>query len=110
RLQRAARAFLDPELQQGRWTFDTARDFLENQVGLSRAFATAEVERYTFLMPGQATAYFCGFVHLMALRREVEQRLGPRFDAMAFHDAILGEGLLPPDLLRDAVLRKMGGA
>ncbi len=47
RLQRAARAFLDPELQQGKWTFDSARDFLEKEVVLSHAFATAEVERYT---------------------------------------------------------------
>jgi uncharacterized protein (DUF885 family) len=108
RLQRAARAFLDPELQQGKWTFGSARDFLEKEVGLSPAFATAEVERYTFRMPGQATAYFYGFTRLAELRREVEQRLGPRFDAMALHDAILGEGLLPPDMLRAAVLKKLG--
>jgi hypothetical protein len=108
RLQRAARAFVDPELQQGKWTFDSARDFLEKEVGLSPAFATAEVERYTFQMPGQATSYFYGFTRLTELRREVEQRLGPKFDAMAFHDAILGEGLLPPDLMRVAVLKKLG--
>jgi hypothetical protein len=109
RLQRAARAFLDPELQQGKWTFDSARDFLEKEVGLSHAFATSEVERYTFRMPAQATAYFYGFTRLEALRREAEQRAAGRFDAMAFHDAILGEGLLPPDLLRAAVLKKLGG-
>jgi uncharacterized protein (DUF885 family) len=109
RLHRAARAFLDPELQHGKWTFDSAREFLEKEVGLSHAFATAEVERYTFLMPGQATSYFYGFTRMMALRREVEQRLGPRFDARAFHDAILGEGLLPPDLMKQAVLAKLGG-
>jgi uncharacterized protein (DUF885 family) len=110
RLHRAARAFLDPELQQGKWTFDSARDFLEKEVGLSHAFATAEVERYTFLMPGQATSYFYGLTRMMALRHEVEQKLGPRFDARAFHDAILGEGLLPPDLLRQAVLAKLGAS
>jgi uncharacterized protein (DUF885 family) len=108
RLHRAARAFLDPELQQGKWTFASARDFLEKEVGLSAAFATAEVERYTFRMPGQATSYFYGFTRLTDLRREVEQRLGPRFYPQAFHDAILGEGLLPPDLLRAAVLKKLG--
>jgi len=108
RLLRAARAFLDPELQRHEWTFDSARDFLEKQVGLSHAFATAEVERYTFLMPGQATSYFYGLTRLLALRREAEQKLGPRFDAQKFHDTILGEGLLPPDLLRTAVLAKLG--
>jgi hypothetical protein len=108
RLQRAARAFVDPELQQGKWTFDSARDFLMKEVGLSHAFATAEVERYTFNAPGQATSYLYGFTRLLALRKEVEAKLGARFDAKAFHDEILNEGLLPPDLLRTAVLAKLG--
>jgi Bacterial protein of unknown function (DUF885) len=109
RLQRAVRAFIDPELQQGKWTFDKARDFLVKEVGLSPAFATAEVERYTFRMPGQATSYFYGFTRLLSLRKEVEARLGARFDARVFHDAIIGEGLLPPDLLRAAILKKLAG-
>jgi hypothetical protein len=108
RLQRAVRAFIDPELQLGKWTFDSARDFLEREVGLSPAFATAEVERYTFRMPGQATSYFYGYTRLRALRAEVEQKLGARFVAQDLHDAILGEGLMPPDLLRQAVLAKLG--
>ncbi len=108
RLQRAARAFLDPELQQGKWTFDSARDFMEKEVVLSHALATEEVERFTFRAPGQATSYLYGFIRLLGLRREVEQRLGPRFNAQAFHDEILGEGLLPPDLMRKAVLEKLG--
>jgi uncharacterized protein (DUF885 family) len=108
RLQRAVRAFMDPELQQGLHTFDSARDFLEKQVVLSPAFATAEVERFTFRMPGQATSYFYGYTRLMALREEAQRKLGARFDPRAFHDAIIGEGLLPPDLLRVAVLKKIG--
>ena len=107
-LQRAVRAFIDPELQQGKWTFETARAFLEKEVGLSPAFATSEVERYTFRMPGQATSYFYGLTCLRDLRHEVEQKLGPRFVAQQFHDAVLAEGLLPHDLLRAAVLAKLG--
>jgi uncharacterized protein (DUF885 family) len=110
RLQRAARAFLDPELQQGKWTFDSARDFMEKEVVLSHAFATAEAERFTFRAPGQATSYLYGFIRLLALRREVEAKLGTRFNAQAFHDEILSEGLLPPDLMRTAVLEKLAGA
>jgi hypothetical protein len=112
RLQRAARAFVDPELQQGKWTFDSAREFLEKEVVLSHAFATEEVERFTFHSPGpgQATSYFYGFTRLRELRREVESKLGPRFDAQRFHDAILDEGLLPHDLLRAAVLNKLGAS
>jgi uncharacterized protein (DUF885 family) len=61
-------------------------------------------------MPGQATSYFYGYTRLRALRAEVEQKLGARFVAQQFHDAILGEGLLPPDLMREAVLKKLGAS
>jgi hypothetical protein len=106
RLQRAVRAFIDPELQQGKWTFDSAKAFLMKEVGLSPAFAKSEVERYTFRAPGQATSYYYGFSKLEALRRELETKLGPKFDAMKFHDFILAQGLLPPDLMRGAALKE----
>jgi uncharacterized protein (DUF885 family) len=108
RLQRAARMFVDPELQRGKWTFETARDFLQKEVALSSAFATSEVERYTFKSPGQATAYMYGLLKMQALRAEIEKSLGPKFDAQDFHDAVIEQGTLPPDLLREAVLAKLG--
>ncbi len=104
RLQRAARAFLDPELQQGKWTHESAREFLMKEVSLSPAFATSEVDRYTFRSPAQATAYFYGYTRLIELRAAAERKLGPAFDAQKFHDLILAQGLLPPDLLSKAVL------
>ncbi|HYC09283.1 MAG TPA: DUF885 family protein, partial [Steroidobacteraceae bacterium] len=51
RLLRAARAFLDPELQSGAVTPARATEVLEKDVVLSHAFATEEVERYTFRAP-----------------------------------------------------------
>jgi uncharacterized protein (DUF885 family) len=105
RLQRAARAFLDPELQTpGKWTPEKARAFLEKEVGLSPAFATEEVDRFTFRSPAQATAYFYGYTRLMELRAAAEQALGDKFDLQKFDDTILAQGLLPPDLMRKAVL------
>lgn len=108
RLHRAARAFLDPELQiPGKWTPDKARAFLQQEVGLSLAFATEEIDRFTFRAPGQATSYFYGYTRLLELRAAAEQQLGARFDAQKFHDLILAQGMLPPDLLRKAVLAKL---
>lgn len=108
RLQRAARAFLDPELQlPGKWTPDKARAFLQKEVGLSAAFATEEVDRFTFRSPGQATAYFYGYARLLELRAAAEHQLGEHFDPLKFHDVILAQGLLPPDLLRRAVLAEL---
>ncbi len=76
RLLRAARAFLDPELQSGAATPEHAYQVLENDVVLSHAFATEEVERFTFRAPGQANSYFYGYTRLLALRKEVESALG----------------------------------
>jgi uncharacterized protein (DUF885 family) len=105
RLMRAARAFLDPELQQGTITPEQAGKVLSEQVVLSPAMVRQEVDRYTFRGPGQATSYFYGYTRLLELRTAVEKALGPKFDQKAFHDAILAQGLLPPDLMRDAIMK-----
>ena len=104
RLLRAARAFLDPELQSGKVTPAQAYDVLEKDVVLSHAFAKEEVERFTFRSPGQANSYFYGFIRLLSLRKETQALLGAKFDQRKFHDFLLKQGLLPPDLMRKAVL------
>lgn len=104
RLLRAARAFLDPELQSGKVQPADAMRVLTQDVVLSVPFANEEVERYTFRSPGQANSYFYGFTRLLQLRKETEAALGGKFDAMKFHDFILAQGLLPPSLMRQAVL------
>jgi uncharacterized protein DUF885 len=106
RLQRAARAILDPGLQQGTITREEATRVLREDVGLSEGMALQEVERYTFWAPGQATAYFCGYTRLTELRQEVERILGKRFDRQRYHDFLLAQGLLPPALLRKAVYER----
>jgi hypothetical protein len=106
RLLRAARAFLDPELQSGAITPADAYRVLEKDVVLSHAFAKEEVERFTYRAPGQAISYFYGLTKLLALRRDTEAALGARFDQLRFHDFILSRGLLPPDLMRKAVMEE----
>jgi uncharacterized protein (DUF885 family) len=106
RLLRAARAFLDPELQSGKIQPADAYRVLEQDVVQSHAFAQEEVERYTYRMPGQANSYFYGFTKLEDLRKETEAALGPKFNQKHFHDFILAQGLLPPDLMREAVVEK----
>ncbi len=109
RLQRAARAFLDPELQSGKVTPADAYRVLEQEVGLSHAFAQEEVERFTYRAPGQANSYFYGYTRLLSLREEAEKALaakGQKLDQKKYHDFILAQGLLPPDMMRKAVLEE----
>ncbi|TBR13268.1 MAG: DUF885 domain-containing protein [Lysobacter sp.] len=103
RLLRASRAILDPMLNLGLTDRDTAFDWLVTKVGLSRAMARQEVDRYTVKSPGQAGSYFYGYTQLMQLRTETELALGEKFDRKAFNDFLLDQGLLPPKLLAKAV-------
>ena len=103
RLLRAARAFLDPELQAGKIQPADAMKVLTEQGVFSVPFANQEVERYTFRSPGQANSYFYGYTKLLQLRKDMEAELGSKFDQKKFHDFILAQGLLPPNLMREAV-------
>lgn len=104
RIMRAARMFLDPMVNTGQLTPDEVVSFLTEQLALSLPMATSEADRYSFNAPGQATSYYYGYMQLMGLRTELEVRLGDDFDQREFHDFVLLQGLLPPELLREAVL------
>lgn len=106
RLLRAARMFLDPMLNLGLITPEEAKSLLMDDVVLGEGWAQNEVERYTYRMPGQATAYYFGYAKLMALRTEVELKLRDKFVARDFHDFILAQGLLPPELMKKAVMER----
>jgi uncharacterized protein (DUF885 family) len=73
---------------------------------LSPAFAKEEVERFTFRSQGQANSYFFGYTKLIELRKDTEAALGKRFDQKRYHNFLLAQGLLPPDLLRKAVMEE----
>jgi hypothetical protein len=103
RLLRAVRAISDPMLNLGQMTRERAHELLIGDVVVSEAFAREELDRFTFRTPGQATAYFYGYSRLMQLRAATQVALGPKFDRLAFNDFIVSQGLLPPDLLAEAV-------
>jgi uncharacterized protein (DUF885 family) len=104
RMMRAARAFLDPMLNLGLIDTEQALSFILNDVVISEPMARSEIDRYTFRAPGQATSYYYGYMNMMSLRTEVELILRDRFDQLRFHDFVLAQGLLPPEILRQAVL------
>jgi len=106
RALRAARAFLDPMLNLGQIATEDAKTFLMDEVVLSEAFATEEIQRYEFRAPGQATSYFYGYQRLMETREAAQLALGEKFDRLEFNDFILVQGFLPPKLLRRAVMEE----
>jgi uncharacterized protein (DUF885 family) len=104
RMMRAARAFLDPMVNLGQLTPDAAKQFLMDEVLLSEPMARQEADRYSFLAPGQATSYFYGYEKQLGIRARAELKLGDRFDVQSYHDFVISQGLVPPELLEQAVM------
>lgn len=104
RLMRAGRMFLDPMLNLGLITPEEAKRLIIEDMAIGESWAQNEIERYTYRMPGQATAYYYGYSKMQALRAQAELKLQDAFDQQAFHDFILDQGMLPPDILKRAVM------
>jgi hypothetical protein len=103
RLLRAARIWLDPMLNMGLISAEEAKRVLMEEVVLDDHNAQTEIDRYTFRSPAQATAYYYGYENLQALRASTELRLKDKFNQQEFHDFLLAQGLLPPEVLSKAV-------
>ena len=103
RLLRAARIWLDPMLNLGLTTPDEVKRILMEEVVEDELNAQTEVDRYTFRSPGQATSYYYGYEKLQALRARTEMKLKDNFSDKDFHDFVLAQGLLPPDILDKTV-------
>jgi len=99
---RACRLVIDTGIHAQGWTRQRALDYLSDNTSLSAANVRAEVDRY-ISWPGQALAYKLGEMKISELRQRAEEELGDAFDIRSFHDALLGQGSLPLDLLETVV-------
>lgn len=97
-LFRARRLVVDTGLHTKRWTRQQAIDY---------GIEPSEVERYV-ANPGQACAYMIGQLKILELRDKAKRALGDRFSLREFHNAVLGSGTVPLQLLErqiDAYIR-----
>ncbi|MES2905319.1 MAG: DUF885 domain-containing protein [Pseudomonadota bacterium] len=101
---RATRLVVDTGMHAKGWTKRQAIDFMTDNSALSAANIEAEVNRY-IANPGQALAYKIGELKIRELRSRAETALGTKFDLRRFHDAVLGEGAVPLDLLEAQIDR-----
>ncbi|HXG81909.1 MAG TPA: DUF885 domain-containing protein, partial [Sphingomicrobium sp.] len=101
---RAARLVVDTGIHAKGWSKDQAIAFMKDNTALTDANIEAEVNRY-IANPGQALAYKLGELKIRELRSVAERELGDRFDLRRFHDAVLGQGSVPLDIL-DAQVRE----
>ncbi len=95
---RACRLVVDTGIHAKGWSKQQAIDFMTDNSALSAANIEAEVNRY-ISWPGQALAYKLGELKIRELRAQATKELGSKFDLAAFHDAVLGQGAVPLDVL-----------
>jgi hypothetical protein len=94
-------------LHTGGMPLEAARRFFEERCLVAPGEAAREA-RLVALDPG-TIAPTLGKWRILALRDEARAALGDRFDARAFHDALLAQGGAPIPLAREAVLRALAG-
>lgn len=99
---RAIRLVVDTGLHAKGWTEQQAVDYFRANSSVPDAAIKSEIQRY-LVNPGQATAYKIGMIKIQQLRRKAETELGDKFDIRGFHDAVLGGGSMPLDLLERRV-------
>jgi prolyl oligopeptidase len=95
---RAVRLVVDTGIHYKGWTRQQAIDFFKDNAAKTELDIINEIDRY-ISMPGQALAYKIGQLRMQTIRERAELALGDTFDIRAFHDALLGAGALPLDIL-----------
>ena len=61
------------------------------------------------MFPAAALMYLVGANTIHALRRELTETLGSRFDLRTFHDRFLSYGSIPVSLIRETMLSDPAG-
>ena len=95
---RSTRLVVDTGMHAFGWSRERAIDYMKQNTALSAMNIEREVDRYID-WPGQACGYKIGELRIRAMRAKAERELGTAFDIRAFHDAVLGAGAIPLDVL-----------
>jgi uncharacterized protein (DUF885 family) len=99
---RAIRLVVDTGMHAKGWSEQDAIDYFLENSSMAEGAIRSEVQRY-LVTPAQATSYKIGMMKLLELREKARAELGNRFDIKGFHDAVLGGGALPLELLERRV-------
>jgi uncharacterized protein (DUF885 family) len=106
---RACRLVVDTGIHAKKWTRQQAIDFMLANTCLAENNIVNEVDRY-ITWPGQALAYKLGQLEILSLREGARKELGDRFDIKAYHDAVLKNGAVSLEALREAVRQYVASA
>jgi uncharacterized protein (DUF885 family) len=94
---RASRLVIDTGIHSKGWSFNQAEQYSLQAIGNRGSIA-----RYS-VWPGQATAYMTGMLKILEVRARAEAELGADYDIREFHEAVIGNGSIPANLLDQVV-------
>jgi uncharacterized protein (DUF885 family) len=103
-LFRAGRLVVDTGIFSEGWNREQAIAYFVALEGDAPGFAAREVERYCVL-PGQACSYKIGHTVWVRSRDRAKAALGAKYDIKDFHEAGLGCGRVPLDVLDGVIDR-----
>ncbi|MFX0182315.1 MAG: DUF885 domain-containing protein [Candidatus Hodarchaeota archaeon] len=93
-LWRAVRIIVDIKMHNGQMSFEEAKVFMMNEVGMDENAVIAELKRYT-LTPGYQLSYLLGKFMILELRDYVKQKMSNKYTDQFFHNTILNSGGIP---------------
>jgi uncharacterized protein (DUF885 family) len=95
---RAVRIIVDIGLQTGRFTPQSALNFMNEKLGKNDYYYTGEIRRYC-ANPTQALSYLTGKTMILRMQARAQAKEGDKFDLKHFHDRLLSEGSISPTLI-----------
>ena len=97
---RAVRIIVDCSLAEGSMTPDSALVFMNTTLGENTEYYKAEIRRYC-ANPTQALSYLTGKLMIMEMLEKARQKEGKSFSLKEFHNKLLAEGSIPPELIAE---------
>jgi uncharacterized protein (DUF885 family) len=104
---RAIRLVVDTGFHHKHWTRQQVIDFFHDHSAIDEAEVQSETDRY-MAWPAQALGYKIGQLEILKLREYAKDQLGDKFSLSDFHDAVLGGGALPLDVLSSRIREWVG--
>ena len=95
----STRLVVDTGMNYFGWSLEEGRQYMRDHTFQSETEIQTESLRYSTDMPAQALNYHAGFQKMLDLRERAREIAGDDFHIRDFHDAVLGSGGLPMEVL-----------